>query len=875
MAISYYTGSFRFSPPKPFLIGVLTQTGHAKDIIRITGQNLDYVNTVFLENDICQFQKISQNSLSFTVPDNPNTGFIEITNQTFFPLRGPDVIFATGIEPKFKIELGQNQKYINLSNVYQQNIYSKDSIYLYKIKNTGVNNFVVELSKNPFRNEAVNFISTLYTGQINSGQFQVYQTGINNGQFNYFIPLLQNISDPYISIIDQINTGDGFYGNFVSGFSPNGFYLNFTDYLNEDITLNIGVYKTGLCIFNSGYHFANYYDITGSGTYFGIKYPGNIQLDKDVQILTNIAVNSNNSNKNFYVSKIYEINETGFYFGLSKNIVNNDSIKVQYLVLKNSGEYLQSIYNKFLASNESFISDNKSPFYPVSDVNSVDPIIGSSGDVINLKGISFNFITGIQVATVPLFDDIEYIFAVGSNNFNSQNLSLIVPGAAATTNVIPTPTFIINTIGNRTVKQMLNSNDFVVQTSLNPLNCDISLNQIVNKDKENSYFNIVDLRPFDYVSGKPIFLRGTGLDQTFYENHTFTFKSISGDNNLQSFTTGLFSGYNSYFINLPSGFKPTGISSGGYSPFYSLAFTGKEKDYYSYISGKSSSGFYINFNKNLNYDLSLNCLLINNISSGFYFDKATYNSSGIQMPSIETETKINFTNDYLFNPFILTSIEYSGGLNTTGYRYSINNLQKNSFKTFLPYRTGDSIKINYCTIINPDANLSTFEYNGASSFYKKTYLFTGSLDSIYEYVNVNNINKRNKNNLSFELPYTENYINGPIKIKGLFDNNNETNLKIVETPKITGLEPESIVTGQPFKVLGKSFKKPILLDGTGYNSTNINLKYSDNIYLENDNNLRINAFILDVNTISGIIPAVDNPPGNYAVQVITEKGDLF
>ena len=1113
MAVAFYTGSFTFFPPKPILSKLSKNIAKANETISIIGENLDYVNSVFLNEIPCEFRPNTINDLFITIPSNPDTGFIEITDKIFYPLRTLDCEFATGSQAEYLINIKNSGKNIILNNVYQDQAYVKDSIYLSTIRNTGLNSLVLELGKNLYRNESVKYDSIIYTGEIINDSFQIYQTGISANNFQYFIPLKKNLNEPYITLITDINTGSGIYSSFTTGHLSSGFYLNFTDYLNENLKLNIGVYTTGKYNFTDGYHFANVFDTKDGGNYFGVQYPGGVQLDSGVQIFTNLQIdtgyyksagvygtlhntgayktivdfysgdkvvrnqiaNSNNRinynlgsfptkftasfdykagggngadggyfyffsdmpniengpngrysnsmntagyrvhfdefgsneqlaiswrgyttlgngellktvgksninilgfnfadqkwrkikiifnegifniyvdnilrlshtdvnynkrnltnynfglggyvgafnnfhyfknleitdinnnivvrdivntaqmgdvklNDQFYLSKIYNVTSTGFYFGLSKDLVAGDLLKLNYLIVKNDGNYMQSITKRF-ASNESFLPDNKLEFFPVPEVRNINPAFASSGTQIELTGIGLKSITGLKIYTYPEFDDIEYIFGTGIVYTPTPTPAPVRSPVIRRRIVIPVP-ITTTTTTTTTTRQVFQSadNNFRIPASIDtvnggaPDNTNICLNQVITNKSDTSNFMIMKLDPWSYT-GKSIFVRGKDIQQKFYENHLFTFDKIVTNLDFQTFNTGFEIGKKSYGILLPENFNPQGGLGTSYSPFYSIIYTGTDLDYFSYISGKSNTGFFINFNKQLTYPVSGHFLIVNNFSQGINFDNTKYFASGIKIPTGSNLTGISFQNNYLFKPLLLTSLEYSASTGiTSGYIYNISNYQNNKFDFFSPYNTtGDTLLLNYCTVMNTGMNLNTFVFDGKQSFYKKSYLFSGATGMFLDEININNFEIINKNRLIFNFPYSEYTIKeSPINVLYRYNSGNFSQGTLTERPEITGIEPEFIAAGEPFKLLGKSFKRSILADGTGYNSTNINLKYiqgsSDNLYLENDNDLKVNAYILDVNTIGGIIPAVENPPGSYSIQVITEKGEIY
>lgn len=476
-----------------------------------------------------------------------------------------------------------------------------------------------------------------------------------------------------------------------------------------------------------------------------------------------------------------------------------------------------------IASSVEFtVTGNPIAFYPIPKISDFNPKNSASGEVISLDGFALNTATGAYIYAEPISDDINYIFSGDANSF-------------------------------------------VMTTDAGTLNSNIVFVQNINLNNENIQYRIKNLQDFNLSSGRRTEVFYNKLDQKYYENHIFTYPIFSSSN-MQAFQSGIDSGFNSYLISLPSG-----LSNSNYAIFYSPVMTGAYYD--SYISGKNSNSFYINFSKPLEEFLNINFIMVN--KSGFTFDSGQYFCTGVALSNNSLSSGIIFNNSKLYSPFLLTSCEYSG--NGSGYLYNISNFNKNSFIVNTP-NTGASQNfiLNYCTIINPFANLDTFNFVGSTGAYKKLYLFTGDQNSFKEKIYVNNFQTISKNQATFEVPYTEYYLNGKVGFDGPANINSETNQSFSETPLPTGVFPPFGVRGVNIIISGKSFKKPILNDGTGdYNYINVRFRYADEIYRQNDNSFEANFLLIDMNTLSGFIPIENFPTGRYAIQMISEDGELF
>jgi hypothetical protein len=496
------------------------------------------------------------------------------------------------------------------------------------------------------------------------------------------------------------------------------------------------------------------------------------------------------------------------------NLVDIGSIDVSIPSNPESGYLVAS-------SNEFTVTGNPLVFYPIPKVTDFNPKKTASGELISVDGFCINSATGAYMYAQPLLDDINYTF---SGEYNT----------------------------------------FILTTESDAVNSNVVLIQGINLNNENAKYRIKNLQDFNLSSGRRTEVSYNTLAQKYYENHIFTYPSINGQN-IQAFISGIDSGSSSYLITLPSGLPDT-----NYSVFYQPIMSGANYD--CFVSGKNSNSFYINFNKPLEEFLNVHFLAIKR--SGLTFDGGNYVSTGIVLQNNILSSGINFNNNKLYAPYLLTSCEYSG--DGSGYIYNISNFTKNTFTVNTPY-TGlnRNLILNYCTIINENANLDTFVFIGNSGGYKKTYLFSGNEESFKEKIYVNNF-QASKNQVTFEVPYTNYYLNGKIGFIGPENINVETNDTFLETPLPTGVFPPFGVRGVNITISGKSFKKPILNDGTGdYNYINVRFRYADDTFKQNDNSFNANFLLIDMNTLSGFIPIENLPTGRYAIQMIAEDGELF
>lgn len=476
-----------------------------------------------------------------------------------------------------------------------------------------------------------------------------------------------------------------------------------------------------------------------------------------------------------------------------------------------------------IRSEEFSLTGNSILFYPIPVIDGFSPLNSPSGETITINGRAINSATGAYLLADPIIDDIPFQFS-GDNNL------------------------------------------FILTTPAPVINSSVILTQNINKNSYTGEYRIKKLYDFSAASGVRTEVSYDNLIEKYHENHVFSFPRYISGNNIQAFVTGLDSGSDTYLITLPSG-----RVNNNYSIFYSPVFSGKYYD--SFISGKNSGEFYLKFNSNLEEFVNVNVLTINR--NQFIFDEGRYSATGVSIPSGLSLTGINFNNNKLYSPFLLTSCEYSG--EGSGYKYNISNFNKDSFNVNINQTGGNyNLILNYCTIINPTADLNTFSFVGFTGAYYKIYLYTGDINSFKEEVPVLNYQNINKNNATFTVPYTNHYINGSINLLGPENIRASSNQIFFETPLVTGVFPPFGIRGENLILSGKSFKKPILNDGTGdYNYITVKFRYADNIFRQNINSFSTDFILLDFNTLSGTVPLKNFPSGRYAIQMIAENGSLY
>lgn len=491
-----------------------------------------------------------------------------------------------------------------------------------------------------------------------------------------------------------------------------------------------------------------------------------------------------------------------------------------------------------IASNNFEITgQNNLPFLPIFIFDDFDPKNGSEGDTINITGKVLTSVVSGYISAIPILNDIDYYFSGDKNTFTIP--MSITSGVA-----------------------------------------EISLAQEINLNSEINEFKILNVNNFNLASGKSITINYDipgNLSQKYYENHLLSMSGFICPD-FQSFKTGLESGSLIYTINIPSG-----LSGTDYTVFYNLIQTGTDHDD-SYISDKTTGSFNLNRSNILNYPADLNVLLIK--SSGFVFDSGFFQKAYVDISPNYSSQVIYFDRlsgidraDNLYPPFLFTSIEKINGVNigNTYAATNVHNLQKNYFSISIPNAAPDqTFRLNYLTISNTGTNLSTFVYDGQNSYYKKVYLLTGNADTLQEKIPLQNLTINDKNNLSFEIPSTDYYMNGRIELINSSGISKQSQSNFTETPKPTAVLPNSGFRGSNIMIQGKSFKRPILIDSPyQYDSCLVRFRYADNIYSENKSTFHGPFRIISKDLLSGYIPLSNIPTGRYAIQMMSEDGGLF
>jgi hypothetical protein len=489
------------------------------------------------------------------------------------------------------------------------------------------------------------------------------------------------------------------------------------------------------------------------------------------------------------------------------------------------------------SNNFEITGKNNLPFLPIFVFDDFDPNNGSEGDTINVNGKVLTSVISGYISAIPILNDIDYYFSGDKNTFT-------------------------------------------IPMSTKSGVAEISLVQDFNLNSEINDFKILNINNFDYTSGKSITVNYDipgNLSQKYYENHLLSMSGFICPD-FQSFKTGLERGSSVYTINIPSGF-----SRADYSVFYNLIQTGIDHDD-SYISNTTTGSFRYNRSNILNYPADLNVLLIR--SSGFVFDGGLFQRSYIDLPANYSTETVYFDRlsgvdreDNLYPPFLFTSIERINNVNIGNTYAAINiyNLQKNYFSIGIPNATpGQTFRLNYLTISNSATNLSTFVYDGPNSYYKKVYLLTGNADTLQEKIPLQNLTINDKNNLSFQIPSTDYYMNGKIQLINRTGISKQSQSNFIETPKPTAILPNSGFRGSNIMIQGKSFKRPVLIDSPyQYDSCFVRFRYADNIYPPNKSTFQASFRIMSKNLLSGYIPLSNIPTGRYAIQMMSEDGGLF
>lgn len=519
--------------------------------------------------------------------------------------------------------------------------------------------------------------------------------------------------------------------------------------------------------------------------------------------------------------------------------LNNGNQKIDFLVPSNpdTGKLL-------IASNTFEITgQNNLPFLPIFELENFNPGNGSEGAVINITG---KVLTSIQTGYIyasPILNDISYYFSGAKNYFD-----------------VPMST-----------KSGVYS---------------VNLAQNINPTGEINNFQISAVNTFNFASGSSLNLGYNfleNLNKKYYENHLL---SLSG-----MFTTG----FQSYTARLPTGLSgivipiASGLNNTNYAVFYNMHkhYSEDPSSYifnHSYISNKNTGSFKLNLSTALDTEMDLNIFLLS--SSGFILDSGTFERKFIDVPANSSSQIVYFDRlsgvdrgNELYPPFLFTSLEKIDNILVGNSYISVNisNLEKNNFLINIPNKEiSKTFRLNYFTIKNDYTNLATFLYEGDQSYYKKIYFFTGSQESFQERLPMKNIAINNKNNLSFEVPSTDYYIDGKIELVNTANISKKFTTNFIETPTPTSVNPSGGYNGTNISIQGKSFKKPILIDNTTqYDSCFVRFRYADNIYPENKSTFQTSFRIINKELLSGSIPLNSIPTGRYAIQMMSENGGLF
>jgi len=500
---------------------------------------------------------------------------------------------------------------------------------------------------------------------------------------------------------------------------------------------------------------------------------------------------------------------------------------------------------KLLIASDTFTitGQNNLPFLPIFELEDFDPGNGSEGDVINISGKVLTSINTGYIYATPILNDISYYFSGAKNYFD-----------------IPMST-----------KSGVYSINFA---------------ENINPTGEINNFERLAANYFNFSSGASLNVRYniTGdLSKKYYENHVLSLSAM--------ITTG----FQSYAIQLPTGFSgvvipiSSGLNHTNYAVFLNLHKRFPEDSSTNnfnqiYISEKTTGSFKINVSNVLDTEMDLDVLLFT--SSGFMLDSGVFERNFVNIPANSSSEIIYFDRlsgidrqNNLYPPFLFTSIEKIDGINIGNSYISTNvsNLEKNNFTINVPNKTiNNTFRLNYFTIKNDYTNLATFVYEGDKSYYKKVYLFTGSQDTFQERLPMKNITINNKNNLSFEVPSTDYYINSKIELNNTANISKQFATNFIETPTPTSVNPSGGFNGTNISIQGKSFKKPILIDNpAAYESCFVRFRYADNIYPESKSTFQTSFRIINKGLLSGSIPLSSIPTGRYAIQMMSENGGLF
>jgi len=474
------------------------------------------------------------------------------------------------------------------------------------------------------------------------------------------------------------------------------------------------------------------------------------------------------------------------------------------------------------------------PFWTMFEITNFSPNLSPSGEQVNFQGIHFNTLTGINFQAEVIKDDCNFLLS-GSN-----------------------PSF------------------FDLQNGTTSGNAEAVFIQNINTVPEQINTYISKKQNFDLISGNRFQVKFTTTPQNnIYENHILSFKTGNyNTGQIQIFTNQINQGLKTKRINLLQNINQD------YCPFTSVINTGNDICY-SYISGKDTSGFYINFNKTLNYSLDLNVLTISGsqINNNIKYKTTSFTITSGEINNLNLNYKINYNNNKLYAPYILTSMEYYNLSypQDSGYLYNISNMTNKNFDLDPLGSSGVyNAKFNVLNIYNELINYNNFITTGDDSFYQKIYLIPGQENNLLTPVSSSDLNISGTINGSgtCTIPKSDYYINGPVVFLGLFGYERKDFGNFKEIPDPISVTPSGINTQGSVIISGRSFKKANLIDGTGeYNSIIVKFRNITNPKQKND---FLNTFyLIDDQTLSGTIQLGSYLTGLYVIQALTEDGEIY
>lgn len=367
MGLVTSSGIFRFIPPNPSIAGISSPTGYVNESVQLLGSDLDYIDQVALVDTLCEFNLIDLNTLNVVIPGDAESGLMIATSEEFtvsgqpikfYPIpnieffdpknsasgelisfNGRAISSATGcyfyaqpllddIEYLFTGDNGFfniNNSETNRKNsvlLYVQNINKNNFTGNYKIKNildyTNTSGRGVQVEIDPIRNRYYEeHIFSFPT--ISNPDFQTFFNQISTGYRSYQINLPLSFSNTDYSVFyTHPITGSNLYYSYISGKTPNNFYLNFDKILNETGNINFWA------ISNSGINFDNgVYQSTGISIPTGVSSTG-------IKLITN---------KNYppFLIGGVEYSGAGTAYKINLSDLNKDNFKLN--IPENTGNY--------------------------------------------------------------------------------------------------------------------------------------------------------------------------------------------------------------------------------------------------------------------------------------------------------------------------------------------------------------------------------------------------------------------------------------------------------------------------------------------------------------------------------------------------------